>query len=488
MSKRISKFIQLGIVGIWLCLISILVYRHYISGTELSELLALSGNQFRTSEEWLGVYFQDRKIGHIRTSSEKIGDEYRFTQSGETEVTREDKTIKSSSSFKCLTDLTFRIKSFEFESRSGETYFKSRGELDKDNVLLVFMETEKQTKTETIDIKGQPYLPATVKQALFAQGLEKGKRLSIPLLDIFSLSVTDTVVEVQELIPVKAGINVNTAYQLKIGNIFSWISDGGITLKEKDASGVMYLAEKEILAKSKDTRSFFDYLSMPVLKANKLLSKTEELSSLKVRLAGLDASRYPLLNEGRQVLTGDILAIRKENDALLKEKTYDLPYPGKDMGLFLSHTPYVQSDHHTIIYNAKKFVAIEKKALNLARFLTSNLFLTVIKSPSFHITPAMDIFITRAGESNEHTVLFTSFARAGGMPARMVGGLVYLNGHFFYHTWPEVWLGQWVPADPSMGQFPADVTHIRLMEGDIDKLASLEDVIRGMKIDIMEAL
>jgi hypothetical protein len=488
MSKGFSKFIQLGIVGIWLCLISVFVYRHYISGAELSGLRAVSGDQFRTSEEWLGVYFQDRKIGHIRTSSEKIGDEYRFTQSGETAVDREGKTIKSSSSFKCLTDLSYRIKSFEFESRSGDAYFKSHGELDRDNVLQVFMETEKQRKTETIDIQGQPYLPATVKQALFAQGLEKGKRFNIPILNIFSLAVADTVVEVQDLVPVKTGININTAYLLKIGDNFSWVSNGGITLKEKDASGVMYLAEKEAQAKSKDTRPFFDYLSMPVLKTNKLLSNTEELPDLKVRLTGLDVSRYPLLNEGRQVLTGDILTIRKENEAVLKENAYDLPYPGKEMGPFLSHTPLVQSDHHTIIYNAKKFVAIEKNAFRLARFLTSNLYLTITKTPSFHIIPAMDIFNLRAGESNEHTVLFTSFARAAGMPARMVGGLVYLNGYFYYHTWPEVWLGRWVPADPSMGQFPADVTHIRLMEGDIDKLASLGEVIRDMKIDIMEAL
>ncbi|MBI5664139.1 MAG: transglutaminase domain-containing protein [Nitrospirae bacterium] len=488
MSKGFSKFIQLGIVGIWLCLISVLVYRHYISGVEVSELRAVSGNQFRTSEEWLGVYYQDRKIGHIRTSTEKIGDEYRFTQSGETEVTREGKTIKTTTSFKCLTDLSYRIKSFEFESRSGETFFKSHGELDKDNVLLVFMETDKQKKTETADIQGQPYLPATVKQAFFARGLEKGKRFSIPMLDIFSLRVTDAVFEVQDLVPVKAGSNVNTAYRLKIGDNYSWVSEGGITLMEKDASGIMYLAEKETLAKSKDARAFFDYLSLPALKANKLLSNPEELSSLKVRLTGLDLSRYPLLNEGRQVLTGDILTVRKEDETLLKDKTYPLPYAGKELGPFLSPTPFVQSDHHTIIYNAKKFVALEKNAFLLTRFLTSNLYLSMTKIPSFHIIPAMDIFNSRAGESNEHTVLFTSFARAGGMPSRMVGGLVYLKGYFYYHTWPEVWLGQWVPVDPSTGQFPADVTHIRLMEGDIDKLASLGEVIRGIKIDIMEAL
>jgi hypothetical protein len=39
-----------------------------------------------------------------------------------------------------------------------------------------------------------------------------------------------------------------------------------------------------------------------------------------------------------------------------------------------------------------------------------------------------------------------------------------------------------------MGQFPADVTHIRLMEGDIDKLASLGEIIKNIKIDIVGAL
>lgn len=489
MSKRFSKLIQLGIVGIWLCLIFVLVYRHYISGNELSALQTVSGNQFRTSEQWLGIYVENRKIGHIRTSSEKIGDEYRFTQSGEIEVTRDGgNTIKNTSSLNCLTDLAYRIKSFEYEGRSGESYYRSHGEIDQDNVLQVFIETEKQKKTETLDIHGQLYLPATVKPALFARGLEKGKRFSLPVLNIFSLAVTDTVVEVQELIPVKTGININTAYRLKIGDNLSWVSGGGITLKEKYASGALYLAESETLAKSKDPGPFFDYLSMPVIKADKLLPDKEKLSYLKVRLTGLDVSGYPLLNEGRQVSAGDILEIHKENDSSLKEKTYDLPYPGKDLEPYLGPTPFVQSDHHTIIYNARKFVAVEKNAFSLGRFLTSNLYLTISKMPSFHIIPAMEIFDMRTGESNEHTVLFTSFARAGGLPARMVGGLVYLQGYFYYHTWPEIWLGQWVPVDPDMGQFPADVTHIRLMEGDIDKLASPGEVIRNIKIDIMEAL
>ena len=201
-------------------------------------------------------------------------------------------------------------------------------------------------------------------------------------------------------------------------------------------------------------------------------------------------SEYPLLNGGRQVLKGDFLEINREKVESLKELTYKLPYKGKDkdINFFLKPTPFVQSDHHTIIYNADKFVALEKNAFRLARFLTANLYLTNTKRPMFQIGTAMDVFNYPAGEGKESTVLFTAFTRAGGLPTRMVGGLVYIKGHFYFHIWPEVWIDQWVPADPSMGQFPANVTHIRLVEGDLDELVSHAEIIRDVKIDIMEAL
>ncbi len=487
MSKRFSKSIQWGIIGIWLCLVFILVYRHYISGAPLSSLQSLSGKQFTTSEEWFGIYVKDLKIGYLKTLSEKIGDEYRFTQQGETNIPQEGGNIRTTTEFKCLTDLNYRIKSFDFENRSAESFFKSHGELDEENMLLVFMENGGQKKTEARKLEGQPYLPSTVKQALYARGLEKGMRFSIPVLNIFSLNTEDTNVEVRELIPVKVGINVNTAYLLKIGDTLSWISDRGSTLKEKNAAGLLYLAETEDSAKSEGPRYIFDFLSIPAIKSNELLPYPEKLTYLRLRLTGLNLSDFPLLNEGRQVFREGVIEISRENEDALKAQTYDLPYKGEDLGPFLEPTPFVQSDHHTIIYNANKFVDIEKNAFRLARYLTSNLYLTIRKMPRFRLSTSMEIFKNRVGESNEHTVMFTAFARAGGLPVRMVSGLVYLKGHFYYQAWPEVWIGQWVPADPAMGQFPADVTHIRLMEGDIDAIASLGGIIKNIKVEIMEA-
>ena len=64
----------------------------------------------------------------------------------------------------------------------------------------------------------------------------------------------------------------------------------------------------------------------------------------------------------------------------------------------------------------------------------------------------------------------------------------YFNGYFYFHTWPEVWLDKWVPADPAFAQFPADVTHIPLKQGTLEEIISIIDDLRDIEIEIMEAI
>jgi hypothetical protein len=61
--------------------------------------------------------------------------------------------------------------------------------------------------------------------------------------------------------------------------------------------------------------------------------------------------------------------------------------------------------------------------------------------------------------------------RAAGIPARLVGGLMYapmFGGSFGQHAWVEVHLGQagWVTLDPTTGEYDkVGATHIKLFEG-----------------------
>ncbi|HEY6548311.1 MAG TPA: transglutaminase-like domain-containing protein, partial [Vicinamibacteria bacterium] len=100
------------------------------------------------------------------------------------------------------------------------------------------------------------------------------------------------------------------------------------------------------------------------------------------------------------------------------------------------------------------------------------------KKPTVSLPSALEVLRTRIGDCNEHTALFVALARASGIPARIAVGLVHLHGAFYYHAWAEVHLeekgrGLWLPVDPTLNEFPADATHIRLSRGGLEKQAAI---------------
>ena len=86
-------------------------------------------------------------------------------------------------------------------------------------------------------------------------------------------------------------------------------------------------------------------------------------------------------------------------------------------------------------------------------------------------------------------------ARAAGIPARIAVGLVFVRGvqgAFYYHAWPEVYLdegngrGMWLPVDPTLNQFPADGTHLRLVRGGLDKQAAILPLMGALRITVVD--
>ena len=62
-----------------------------------------------------------------------------------------------------------------------------------------------------------------------------------------------------------------------------------------------------------------------------------------------------------------------------------------------------------------------------------------------------------------------------------------MRGAFYYHAWSEVWLGKWGTMDSVLNQLPADVTHIKFIEGEIDRQIDILELIGKLKIDVIEA-
>jgi hypothetical protein len=50
-----------------------------------------------------------------------------------------------------------------------------------------------------------------------------------------------------------------------------------------------------------------------------------------------------------------------------------------------------------------------------------------------------------------------------------------------------VYVGEWVAVDPTFGQVPADATHLKLVEGDLNKTSVIMNAAGKINLKILEA-
>jgi transglutaminase-like putative cysteine protease len=103
------------------------------------------------------------------------------------------------------------------------------------------------------------------------------------------------------------------------------------------------------------------------------------------------------------------------------------------------------------------------------------------------VPSAREVLRSRRGDCNEHAVLLAALARAAGVPARVVAGLIVTgDGVFAWHAWNELWLGEWVSADAVFEQLPADATHVKLIEGGPERHLELAELVGKLDFAVME--
>jgi transglutaminase-like putative cysteine protease len=161
-----------------------------------------------------------------------------------------------------------------------------------------------------------------------------------------------------------------------------------------------------------------------------------------------------------------------------------------DLREALEPEPLIQSDDPRIIAQARSMTVARAQwrqdPKEVARQLTVSVYNMLEKSITFSVPSAVQVLETRRGDCNEHTVLYVALARALGLPARTAVGLVYVNGAFFYHAWPEVWLDGWVAVDPTFGQLPADASHIRFVIGGLAQQVEIVRLIGNLDIEVLD--
>ncbi len=210
-------------------------------------------------------------------------------------------------------------------------------------------------------------------------------------------------------------------------------------------------------------------------------SAPANVGALRVRLSGVSLAGLDLAG-GAQRLRGDTLEVRRQE---VPAAAYRLPAADTALRPYLLPEPLIQSGNARVRAQARQLAGRERDPARVAERLTHWVYGHVEKRLTVSVPSAVQALEERRGDCNEHTVLYVALARAAGLPARSAAGLVYLDGRFYYHAWPEVWLGDWIAVDPTLDQFPADATHLRFVVGGLARQVELVRMIGKLKLEVL---
>ena len=231
-----------------------------------------------------------------------------------------------------------------------------------------------------------------------------------------------------------------------------------------------------------------DLIALSAVPLKGKLKEPRSKTSLVVDVSGVDAQKIthqpPL-----QTIENSRVTIQIPNISLLEDEeittTPDNQYLEETLTIPVSHKE-IKAKSAEIINKAQT----RKEAVDR---INTFVFDYMAKEPVIGVPNGLQALRSAKGDCNEHTALFVSLARAARIPTRIAAGLVYSDRagprkSFYYHAWAEVLLQDtWVPVDPTFGQFPADATHIKVVEGDLDKQISIMGLLGNISLKLIDA-
>lgn len=450
------------------------------------------------SDRWMGIFFEDQPVGYSVTSEATTADGGRVIQARSVfQMVQMGEIKQVITAGTALVDAGRQLRRFDILWDADPVRLVARGEVQAaDLVLEVFQGGEIQRMT--VPLQEPPQINLSLPTAIAGQELAVGRTFQIPYFDPVSLaqSTMDVAVTGVEVLP-----GGEEAYWLTTRfagmETRKLVTPAGETIREEGGLGLslVRMTREEAENIVKDAKPV-DLIAMAAIRPAGAIDDSRSAATVTLRFTGVEPDRIrhepPL-----QSREGD--TIRIQVPLLAEIPALPLLAPdtpeAEPFASTLAGEPFLPVDHLDIRSKATEIVAGAANRTEAARRLADWVFEKVEKRPVAGVPNGLEVLRRLEGDCNEHTVLYVSLARAAGIPARIAAGVVYTDridgeGAFYYHAWPEVHLGGptgWVPIDPTFGEFPADATHLKLAEGNLDSQLEIIGVMGRLRLEVVEA-
>ena len=445
------------------------------------------------SEQWHGIYGEGKKIGYSHRVRKPTEDGFSVESDAQMQLRMMGTAQLVRTSLEAETDRSLRLRRFVFHLRSGTIDFTLRGIAQGNELAL----TSDSPGARAVHMPMSPpiALSETLADFLGQERLETGRTLRYALFDPLSNTPAPVSLTVGPMERVTLPAGARSAYRVDEeyqGSHFRlWVDASGEVVKEEGPLGMTIVREKDASAAMSGIESGgVDLGTAAAITVARTIAEPRSARRLRLRVSAAPAPAA-LSFPPRQRLENDVLVIERDDEAALH--SYALPGRDPELADDLRPTAFFQTDDPSIRRLAAEIVGADSDAMRSARRILDWVHTNLAKVPTISVPNAVEVLAERKGDCNEHAVLYATLARAAGLPARMVAGVVYMPrdrgtpAAFYYHAWNEVWLGAWIAVDPTFGQFPADATHVELVEGGPDKDVALIGMLGQLRFDVEEA-
>jgi hypothetical protein len=507
------RWLAAGILVLWFVVLGAHVKREYFHGE--GERIALGVRTLAPGTHFYVVRMNGTAIG---TATMRLRDTiggFVFDDNLLMDVPALDTLHRASAMTRIMLDSTLTLSSFAYRIDSKNGAYAIQGERRSGSTLSVLVEAGGDPQRTTIENASDLLLDAAVPMRMAAAGsLVVGTEHSARIFDPSSMSIRSISIRVTAtdtmIVPDSSRVGANgkwvtqvydTVPVWKIEQVFggismvTWVVDDGLIVRAESPMGLELQrttfeeARQDWTAAQNDPSLAAGYgalIESTAIASSADLTGIETTDEFRVRLTGVDLTGFDL-SGGRQSLDGDTLTIRREAQEQLDDAGYTLPWTGGgEAGAELEPALLIQSNDPGIRAKAVDVTRGTKDPAQAARLLEQWIYRNVKKEIVPGVPSAVQTLERLRGDCNEHTVLYVAMARSIGLPARTAAGLVHVRGRFYYHAWPEVWLnGNWIAADPTLGQYPADASHIRFVVGGLAQQVELIRLIGRLRLEAL---
>jgi len=484
--KRLYRIVGIFAVIFWLVMVVLLVGKQQRTSAPLSFDDDFMGAMVENTEEWAGVYFQDQKIGYSHNSLKRIEDGYQIHHTIMLDMAMMGVAQRTRAQVNTVTDHAFNLQVFSLRINTGAVSFIAYGDLDADNVMSLSVVSGGKTEEKKLQLSRAPVITNALKYSIMKDGLRPGSVYERVIFDPMTMSNRTASIEVLDRETLSMAGQEYECYRMLVTymgvTMTVWVDQQGRTVKEESPTGMVLVREDKEQALHGGWGERVDMVEAVAIEVDTPFY-SESLRSLTLRLLDVELEGFQL-DGGRQTLQGDVVKIVARDIA--KTNSYTLPFSGQGFDAWLAPSLLIQSDHSEFSSLVEVIGGGEPRALKLARRLHHWVYKNIEKRPIPGMPSALAVLAARQGDCNEHAVLMAALCRAAGIPTRVVAGLVYLRGRFYYHAWNELYLNDWLPVDATLNQFPADVTHIKFIEGEMEEQLMVLNLIGKLQIEVVD--